>query len=124
MYLSPQHLPPLAPLQATTPPTPAPHPGLELTGIIRLLGVHWPCTPQGQPLPRTSACRALHSLARHPDTAQTGRQRAKEPLLPGRFTSQHPPVGRKGTSELQELRADKRLGCIQGKDPRLPEDED
>ena len=53
---------------------PAPHPGLELTGIVHLPGVHWPSTPQGQPLLRTNDCRALHnlgtsSLGRHPDTA-------------------------------------------------------
>ena len=42
----------------------------------------------------------------------------KEPLLLGGFTSQHSPVGKKGASELQELRADKHPGCIQGKEPR------
>ena len=69
----PQHLLPLAPPWATT-PTPVPHPGLELTGIVHLPGVHWPSTPQGQPLPRTSGRRALHnlgtsSLAHCPDMA-------------------------------------------------------
>ena len=88
--------------------------------MIRQLRVCWLSTPQGQPLLHTSGRQALHnlgtsSLACHLDTARTGWRRDEEPLLPGGFTSQCPPAGRKGASELQELRADKRPGCIQGK---------
>ena len=55
------HLPPLAPPWAS-PPTPAPHPGLELTGIVHLLGVHWPRTPQDNLL-----CLPVHAT---PSTIQ------------------------------------------------------
>ena len=74
LHLPPQHLLPLAPPRAVTPPTPVPHPSLELTRIVRLPGVHWPSTSQAQPLLHTSGCRALHnsgssSSARHPGMA-------------------------------------------------------
>ena len=101
---------------------PVPHPSLEPTGIVCLLGAHWPRTSQGQPPLHTSARQALHNLgtsssAHYLGTAQTGRRWGEEPLLPGGLASRHPPVGRKGASELQELRADKRPGCVQGKEP-------
>ena len=94
-----------------------PHPGPELTGTVRLPGVHWPSTLQGQPLLRTSGRQVLHnlgtsSLARRPGTAQTGRRRDVEPLLPGGFASRRSPAGKKGASELQELRVDKRPGRV------------
>ena len=41
-----------------------------------------------------------------------------EPLLPGGFASQRSPAGKKGVSELQELRVDKCPGRVQGKEPR------
>ena len=106
LHLCPPLLPPPAPPWASTTPTPALHPGLELTGIIHLPGVHWPCTPQRQPPPHTSARYALHnlgtsSLVCRPGTAQTWKQWGKGLLIPGGFTSQHPPAGRKVASELQ-----------------------
>ena len=57
-------------------------------------------------------------MACHLDMAQTGRWRGKEPLITGWvYASQPPPAGGKGASELQELRAEKCPGRIQGNGP-------
>ena len=118
-----QHLLPLAPPQAATPPMPAPHPGLEQTGIVCLWGVRWPSTPQGQPLLHTIGCPALHNLGTSSSAHRQGhgmnwRWWDKESLLQGGFVSQCSPAGKKGSSEFQELRADKHPGHVQGKEPQ------
>ena len=58
----PLFLPLSAPPQASTPLTPVPHPSLEMTRCVYLVGVHWSCTPQGQPPLCTNARCALHNL--------------------------------------------------------------
>ena len=56
------YLPTEAPLWASTPPTPAPHPSLELTRYAHLPGIHWSCTPQEKPSLCTSAYHTLRNL--------------------------------------------------------------